>query len=149
MKYKLFDVIHEDVDEIEAKGCYSVGELGCCKELIRISKMNPDSISCGFGESDGLLHGIAGSYRQWEGSAQLWALFSKRSCKYPVALTKVCEAMIDYAVRKQKLKRVSITVRADYEEGNKFAKFLKFDHEGKLRSYLPGGHDANLYARIY
>jgi hypothetical protein len=149
VKYKIFDVIPEDIDEIQVKDCYTVGEIGCVRDLIRISQRNPDSLAYGFGLEEGKLHGIAGSYRQWEGSAQLWAVFGKNSCECPISLTKVCEALIGYAVKKQNLKRVSLTVRADYEEGNKFARFLKFEHEGLMRNFLPGAVDANLYARIF
>jgi hypothetical protein len=149
MKYKLFDVIPEDIDELQAKECYSVGELGCCRDLIRISLRNPDSLALGFGVEKGTLHGIAGSYRQWDGAAQLWAIFDQRSCHYPVALTKICESLIDYAVKKQNLRRVSLTVKADYAEGNRFARFLNFDHEGLMRNFLPGAVDANLYARVF
>lgn len=148
MKYKLFDVIPEDIDEIDAKECYSVGELGCCKTLIQLSKRNADSIACGFGESEGLLHGIAGSYRQWDGAAQLWAVFDKKSCTKPIALVQVCEALIQYAMKKQNLRRVSLSVKADFEEGNRFARFLHFSLEGTMRRYLPDGSDANLYARV-
>lgn len=149
MKYKLFEVVPEDIDEIVAKDCYSVGELGCCKTLIRLSAMNADSITCGFGEGEGVLHGIAGSYRQWDGVAQLWAVFDKVSCKYPIAFTKICESLIRYAAEKQQLKRVSLTVKADYFQGNNFARVLGFTLEGKMKTYLPDGADANLYARFF
>lgn len=149
MKYKLFEIEPGDVDEIDAKECYSVGELGCSKDLIQLSKSTPDSIAIGFGEGDSDLHGIAGSYRQWPGSAQLWAIFSYKTERHPLALTKICDALIIYAVKKQELRRVSLNVRASYERGNKFAKFLKFDLEGTMRSYLPDGEDANMYARLF
>lgn len=148
MRYNFYQVEPGDIDEIDAKDCYSVGELGCCKTLIQLSKMNADSMACGFGVGEGLLHGIAGSYRQWDGAAQLWAIFDKDTIRYPIALTKVCESLIQYAVHKQCLRRISLTVKADFKEGNRFAKFLNFEFEGTMRSYLPGGADANLYARV-
>jgi hypothetical protein len=149
MKYSLFDVTPEDVDKIQAKECYSVGELGCCKLLIKMAMVNVDSIALGFGDEDGRLHGIAGSYRQWEHSSQLWAIFDKRTEKYPLALTKVCESLIKFAVKKQDLHRVSLNVRSDYTCGNAFANFLKFSLEGRMNRYLPDGGDANLYARLF
>lgn len=149
MRYKLFEVLPDDLDELDVKDCYSVGELGCSKTLIQLSKVTKDSIALGFGCGDGILHGVAGSYRQWDGSAQLWAVFSSKADCRPIALTKICDALIDYAVKKQALKRVSLNVRADYEKGNRFAQFLKFELEGCMRRYLPGGVDANLYARLF
>lgn len=150
MKYKLFDIIPDDIDELEAKPCYSIGELGCAKTLIKLSMTsNNDSLAYGFGMEDGHLHGIAGSYRQWDGSAQLWAILSQASCRYPISLTKICEAMVSYAVKKQELRRVSITVKTDYFQGNRFAQVLGFTLEGRMKKFLPDGADANLYARIF
>jgi hypothetical protein len=149
MKYKLFEVEPEDIDEINVKECYSVGELGCCKELIKISKLSADSVCLGFGVEEGTLHGIAGSYRQWSGSAQFWAAMDKNTECCPIAFAKMCEALIQYAATKQELRRGSLTVRANYEQGNKFAKHLKFEFEGLMKRFLPDGEDANLYARIF
>lgn len=149
MKYKLFQVEPNDIDELDVKDCYSVGEIGCSKDLIHLSLMTEDSIALGFGLEDGTLHGIAGSYRVWPGSSQLWAVFSSKADCNPIALTKICDALIDYAVKRQKLRRVSLNVRSSYDKGNRFAQFLKFEFEGKMRAFLPDGEDANLYARTY
>jgi hypothetical protein len=149
VKYKVFEINPDDIDELNVKDCFSIGEIGCSKDLIRLSKMNHDSLAVGFGESGGNLHGVAGSLRHWGGCSQLWAVFSKETEKYPLALTKICGALIDYAVDRQELKRVSVNVRTDYGQGNKFAKVLGFQLEGVMRRYLPDGADANLYARLF
>jgi hypothetical protein len=148
MKFSYFEPAVEDVGKIEAKECFTVGEIGCVKDLVHLSGMNSDSLAVAIGSDKGL-HGILGSYRQWEGSAQAWALFDKSMDCYPIALTKACHELIAYAQKKQNLHRLSITVRSDYKKGNLFAKKLGFFFEGQMMKYLPGGIDANMYARIF
>ena len=106
-----------------------------------------DCISMGIGHDRPL--GIVGSYRQWEGSAQIWAVLGEELDRHPIALLKSCIILLNYAVQKQKLRRVSLTVRSDYTKGNRFAHALGFDFEGKMHAYLPDGGDANLYARLF
>lgn len=150
MKYSFYSVIPEDVEELDPKDCFSVGELGCTKDLIALSvNGGADSMCLGFGDEDGRLHGIAGSYRQWRGSSQLWAIFDKKVDRHPLALAKTCLTLIHYARDKQALHRVSLTVRSDYTMGNRFAAALGFSLEGKMHGYLPDGADANLYARLF
>lgn len=148
MKYNFYSVVPESLDELEAKECYSVGELNCAKELVALSMGGKDSLSLGFG-IPGRLYGIVGCYRQWRGSAQLWAVFDVESEKYPIALRRGCLQLIDFAVKKQELHRVSLTVKASYTKGNRFAHSLGFDLEGKMLAFLPDASDANLYARLF
>ena len=148
MRFKFFSVVPESLDEIQAKECYSVGELFCAKELLAIGMTNPDSACIGFGV-EGRLYGVAGSYKQWAGSSQLWAVFDIESEKYPIALRRACQQLILYTVKKQDLHRVSLTVKSSYTQGNRFAKSLGFDFEGTMRAFLPCASDANLYARLF
>ena len=69
--------------------------------------------------------------------------------RYPIALYKTCALLLNYAVQKQGLRRVSLTVNASYTKGNRFAQALGFDLEGRMVGYLPDGSDANLYARLF
>lgn len=150
MKFKFFRVAPEDLDAIEAKECYSVGELHCAREMVGLSFGNNEtSLALGFGPSNGEILGIAGSYRQWAGSAQLWAVFSPSVDKYPVALLRGCLQLIHYAQYVQKLQRVSLTVKSSYTKGNRFATSLGFSFEGKMQCFLPDASDANLYARLF
>ena len=150
MRFDFFPVKPEDLEELIPKTCYSIGELGCSKDLIALSCLqNTDSISMGFGLADGTLLGICGSYRQWEGAAQAWAVFDARVELHPRALYMACEQLIQYAQAKQGLRRLSLTVKSGYTKGNRFASALGFSFEGKLYGYLPGGDDAHLYARLF
>jgi hypothetical protein len=148
MKFKAYSAIVENIDELTLKDCYSLSEIDCSRMMVDLARSNDDSIAVAFG-TENKMYGVAGSFRQWEGSAQLWALFSKDVDKYPIALTKMTEALIVYAVEKQKLRRVSLHVRSDYTKGNQFAYAMGFDFEGVMRGFLPDGSDANLYARLF
>lgn len=157
MRYSFYEVVPESLDEIEAKACYSVGELGCAREMIALSMNGEDSACLGFGvgtfpvgvKEKVRLYGIAGSYRQWKGCAQLWAIFDAESGKHPIALRRACQQLIAYAVARQGLHRVSLTVKSGYTKGNRFAESLGFKLEGKMSAFLPDATDANLYARLF
>lgn len=140
----------DDLDRLSPKGVYSVGELGCTRELVALSQAgkNQDCLAMAFGLG-GEIYGIAGSYRQWKGAAQLWAVFDDRADRYPLALYKTCCILISYAQQKQELRRVSLTVQSGYTNGNRFAEALGFAFEGRMVGYLPDGSDANLYARLF
>lgn len=150
MRYKFLTPIPSDVDRLNPKSVYALGEIGCVRTLIQMSQggKNPDSIAMGIGPGEEPW-GVAGSYRQWDGVAQIWALFDDRLDRHPIALYKSCIILLNYAVQKQNLRRVSLTVRSDYTKGNRFAAALGFDLEGKMVGYLPDGGDANLYARLF
>lgn len=142
-------VLPSALDSIEAKECYSLGELGCTKTLIELSATkNKDSLCLGFSNGEKLL-GIAGAYRSWPGSAQAWAVFDKAVDHFPIELTKVCLSLMQYARKEQDLRRLSLTVRDGFKKGDRFAKALGFEPEGHMRRYLPDGGDAILYARLF
>ncbi len=156
MRFNFYEVIPESLDQIEAKECYSVGEIGCARDMIALSMNGEDSACLGFGISSFLkgkeeirLYGIAGTYRQWKGCSQLWAIFDAESERYPIALRRACLQLIQYAVARQGLHRVSLTVKSGYTKGNRFAESLGFKLEGKMSAFLPDATDANLYARLF
>ncbi len=152
MNHKFFHVAPRDLDSIEAKDCYSLGEIYCARQMIDLAvtqNKSPDSIALGIGLRENDLYGIGGSYRQWAGSSQLWAVFSPRVDLHPIALRRACLQFIHYAVDKQQLHRVSLTVKSGYAKGTRFAQSLGFELEGKMKKFLPDGEDANLYARFF
>lgn len=150
MKFSFYQVTPDDLEELNKKDCFSMGEIGCAEDLLALAMhYNSDSICMGFGDSEGRLYGICGSYRQWKGAAQLWAIFDKEVDNHPLSLTKACMQLIEYARKKQDLRRVSFTVKSDYNKGNRFADVLGFAFEGKMYGFLPCGSDANLYARLF
>ncbi len=150
MKYRFITPIASDIDRLNPKSIYSMGEVGCVRTLIQMANggKNPDSLALGIGPGDEPW-GIAGSYRQWDGVSAIWALFDERLDQHPIALYKSCIILLNYAQQKQQLRRVSLTVRSSYTKGNRFAAALGFDLEGRMQGYLPDGEDANLYARLF
>lgn len=148
MKFKTYTARPEDMDNLALKDCYSFAEIGASRELIAFGEKSPDSLCVSFG-IDGKILGVAGSFKQWSGVSQLWALFSKEVDAYPIELTKVCQALILYAAETQELRRVSLNVRYDYTKGNQFAQRLGFDFEGRMYGFFPDGGDASLYARLF
>lgn len=142
-------VLPSALDDIEPKECYSLGELGCTRTLIELSTTkNKDSLCLGFA-LEGKLLGVAGAYRSWPGSSQAWAIFDEAVDGHPFSLTKTCLSLIEYARQEHSLHRLSLTVRKDFDKGDRFAKSLGFVQEGEMRKYLPDGGDARLYARIF
>ncbi len=47
------------------------------------------------------------------------------------------------------LLRVQFTIAKGYDDGIRFAEWLKFEHEGTLRRFAPDGSDCLMYSRIY
>lgn len=147
-----FDFYHPDVDmfySLKPKQCFGESEIQFLPSLVELGVAgNPDSLVRGFGPN-GIVWGLCGSYRLWNGNAQLWAVWNENVDSYPISLTKACLTLVNFAVQKQDLKRVSLTVRCGYNEGNRFAETLGFTLEGTMRHYLPDGADVNLYARLF
>jgi hypothetical protein len=149
MRFSLVRVLPSALDDIKPKDCFSLGELGCTRTLIELSATkNKDSLCFGFA-LEGKLMGVAGAYRSWPGSSQAWAIFDSAVDAYPIAITKTCLSLIEYAKKEHSLHRLSLTVRSGFEKGHAFAKSLGFIQEGEMRKYLPDGGDAKLYARLF
>jgi hypothetical protein len=150
MRYNFIQPFPRHLDNLSPKEVYSIGELGCVKTLVSISQggKNVDSLAMGIGPDDEPW-GIVGCHKQWDGFGQVWGILDRRLDQHPIALLKSCIILLNYAVQKQKLRRVSVTVRSGYTKGNRFAHALGFDFEGKMAGYLPDGGDANLYARLF
>ncbi len=47
------------------------------------------------------------------------------------------------------LLRVQFTIAKGYDDGIRFAEWLKFEHEGTLRRFVPYGSDCLMISRIY
>ena len=150
MKYDLLHPVADDIDKLDPKDCYSLGDVGCTKTLVQMSWVGKtkDSICLAF-VNQGKFYGVAGSYRNWAGVAQGWAIFDRAVDEHPIALTKTCVTLIKYAQKEQELRRLSLTVRSGYTKGDKFARALGFVLEGEMKKFLPDGSDAWMYARLF
>jgi hypothetical protein len=149
MRFEIFESTENDISMLDYKDCFS-GEISVAQTVLGYSvKNNDNAIVRSFGLCEDDVLGVVGAIKVWDGNAQLWAVFDRRTDKYPISLTKACEACIKLAAKELNLRRVSFTVKSDYTNGHKFANHLGFVFEGRMMGYLPDGSDADLYARLF
>ncbi len=88
---------------------------------------------------------IGGIKPFWKGRAEAWLLFSKYKTKKFMSLISLINKVIDDSP----IKRIEMIIDSDFCEGARWAKILGFKLEAPLlKSYLPTGHDASLYAKV-
>jgi len=86
----------------------------------------------------------AGFYPQWEGRAIAWALIGASAGRHFFGLHKsVLRAFAMHGYR-----RIETAVVVGFAEGERWARLLGFEREGRMRSYMPDGTDCDLYARV-
>lgn len=159
MRYEIYSRLSQegDIEQLCPKGIYSAGEIDSAKQIERFSANRAASYGKLHTKTFGILSdggseiklGVVGAIKQWDGFATIWAIFSKESERYPIALTKSCIALINEVAFIFELRRVSFTVRSDYTSGHRFAESLGFRFEGTMHGYLPDGANADLYARLF
>ena len=86
----------------------------------------------------------AGFYPQWEGRAIVWALISASAGRHFFALHKA----VLRGFKLQGFRRLETAVVVGFTEGERWARMLGFELEGRMRGYMPDGTDCDLYARI-
>jgi len=87
--------------------------------------------------ADGIPLGCGGFIPLWPGRHQAWMFVNKNAGPYMKWITKQVKDKI-----KQIDGRIEMTVRADFERGNKWAKILGFEVETQcLKHYGPYGED--------
>lgn len=87
----------------------------------------------------------AGVIEYWPGRGEGFAIFDK-NCREIFSEIHYCvKAFLDSCP----VKRVEAAVHVDFKAGHRWAKALGLKLEAPiLRSYLPGGGDCSLYARV-
>jgi len=96
---------------------------------------------------EGRLVGCGGLVIPWPGMAEAWILLVKdiqKLCVNPAVVRRKLKGLI----RKYGLRRVQAPLRADFDAGIKYAKYLGFEYEGCHRKYHRDGTDAYMYAII-
>lgn len=97
-----------------------------------------------------LLHGevlgCGGLIELWQGRAYAWALLAESAAPHLLRLTRG----IRFRLAASSFARIEMVVDASFAPGARWAEMLGFERETPrpLRSYLPGGRDAWLYARF-
>ncbi len=88
---------------------------------------------------------IVGAYQVLPGVAQLWAYVSKQVDK---RFARIAKLALEYFMLNESLRRVQMTVRADYAKGKRFARFLGFEPEAIMQKYGTDGSNYWLYAKV-
>lgn len=91
---------------------------------------------------------IFGGFLFIPGVIHFWGLVSEEVKQKPFSFHKTVKKMITYYEKNQKPRRVQIDVKADYEEGKRWAQALGFEYEGTMKRYGVNGEDFHLYARM-
>lgn len=92
---------------------------------------------------------IFGASIRWPGVAELWGLTSDDMGRLGPSLTKGLRKYLEDGARSLNIHRVSFTVKADYEQGLRWARVLGFTQEAVLRQYGIDKSDYVLMARLF
>lgn len=69
--------------------------------------------------------------------------------KHKVSFVKTIKGMNDEYAKKLNLRRIHITIRDGHPELTRWAGFLGFELEGRMRKFGSNGTDSFMYARVY
>jgi hypothetical protein len=86
----------------------------------------------------------AGFYHQWDGRAIVWALLAADAGRHFVRIHRAVLRSFEM----HPYRRLETAVADGFPEGDRWAEMLGFKREGLMQSYLPGGGNAWLYARV-
>jgi hypothetical protein len=84
----------------------------------------------------------------WKGHAEAWLMLGSPANRYIKAFSKIRD-LLEWAVQKYNLFRMSIHCDADWKAANRIAKHLGFSKEAELKNYGPGRETYNLYGRCF
>jgi hypothetical protein len=82
------------------------------------------------------------------GFAEAWTLTSDEIKEAPLGFHKMVLAMIRHAEKRYSIRRLQMTVKADYADGKRWAESLGFVKEGVMRHFDVDGSNHILYARV-
>lgn len=85
----------------------------------------------------------------WPGVVEVWSLLSREVKRIPLAVIKNILLGLSFYQKHLHVKRFQMTVKNDYMDGHRFARFLGFTHEGVMHAWGPDGSDFALYGRVF
>lgn len=139
MKLVKFDPAHVTMFQPHAEQLESVGQVTL--ERARVLAM---SGPCFTGlDDDGNIVGCGGIAEVWEGRHMAWALLSVLSGRHMISITKTVRRLLLLVDG-----RIEVVVRHGFDAGDRWAKALGFKFHHHEEKFLPGGFDANIYARF-
>ena len=90
-----------------------------------------------------------GVYPLWTGVAEGWVISSRRIFDFSLSAAKAIKKRTDYICINNGIWRLQTAVRADYETGIRFAKWLGLQKEGLMKKYGPDGSNYYRMAKFY
>jgi hypothetical protein len=86
---------------------------------------------------------------KWTGVAEAWMFTGKVGREHGIILSRGARRVFDKIGPALDLRRMQIVVSVDRSDAVNWARFLKFEEEGRLKSYGPEGADYLMFARVY
>ncbi len=84
---------------------------------------------------------------KYPGVADAWAVISDSVKLAPKDFHTWTDRFITTVMESNRLWRVQISVRSDYQTGNRWMRALRFNHEATLKYLGPKGHHYNIWAK--
>jgi len=90
-----------------------------------------------------------GIYPMWSSVAEVWIIMRHGShSKHKFFMLRNIKKYLEATIKKKNYKRIQSTVRVDFKEGMRFAKWFGMESEGLMKQYGPDGKDYYRLARI-
>jgi hypothetical protein len=86
----------------------------------------------------------AGVAEMWANRYAAWAWLAKDAGPHMVGLTRI----VDDYLNTRPYRRIEAYVDARFPQGHRWAKMLRFEFEGLMRSFGTSGQDMAMYSRI-
>ena len=85
----------------------------------------------------------------WDGVAEGWVMASQNIFEMKFLAAKTMKELTDDMCKKNKIKRLQTSVKADFKLGIRFATWLGLEIEGLKKKYGPDGSDYYQLGKIY
>lgn len=80
--------------------------------------------------------------------AEVWIIMKRGQNKHKFFMLKNIKKYLEEVIKIKKYKRIQASIRADFKEGVRFAKWFGMESEGLMKQYGPDGKDYIRLARI-
>ena len=90
-----------------------------------------------------------GIFILWKGVAEGWVLANRNIYDVKFLAAKEIKIRTDLLCKKNKIKRLQTSVKAEFTTGVRFANWLGLKTEGLMKKYGPDGSDYLRMAKIY
>jgi hypothetical protein len=136
----------EHVDQVELMEAY--GDQKISREnFLRGVSLGCPAYSLVVPDTDTAL-ACFGAHSLYDGVMECWALVSRDVDKYSHYYAKQTKLLMNWFFEKQNLRRMQIFIRADQEWARRWAYYLEFELEGRLKNYGEDNHDYFLFAKV-